>query len=695
MDPTPTPAAATTPAPATTPTNPAAADALVDLFRTQRQNVGFFLATLSVLFLASTAFLFYQGYREPAAAEKKEKSNIEKQFEPDNPESKLDEEKVNPKRTDYLLGGILTLFACLAMGGMALWLMGGLPYPDEAQQRSMARIQILAACGFLGLLLMMAGAVYFYLWLDSFGAAFEKGKDKDLIWVGIPLFMVLLGAALVLAGAQPARVEERNNTRIRRLVYGANLALTTMLLVVVLIVSNVMIAYHVTSKFDTTSSGFYSMSPQTEEFLGSLDQTMLAYAILPGHNTRQENDLRDVLTRFQEVSHEKFKVTFVNSSLNTIELAELMKEFPTTIQDGTMGVLLTFASDKKRFSFIPYMDFFSVERAQEMGSEPRRMFIGEGRLIKELLFLADNKQRPKIYFTQSSGEMRLSASEIVPTRGLSSLQSYLEKNYLEVKPLVLETENPKVPDDCAILVVADPDRTMPKNQADAIQKYMNEPLPGGRKGKLVVLSGAPIPTEKNQNPKFTPTGLEGLLRGFNVGLEDKYIFMLARDRTVQPFEPTLRIAPEAVRANNPIAKMFRANGFPSLFPREVRPLSSSPQFTALPLLTTASNGLVWTESSLPNKDFEQAALDAQNRGQLLATRPVGVVVSEGSSPRLAVFGDAIFLCDEFGGERQGENALFDLFRASIDWLRRTAANTQRRPVQDLRGVLAGERQDDR
>ena len=144
--------------------------------------------------------------------------------------------------------------------------------------------------------------------------------------------------------------------------YGSNLALTSMLLLVVLIVTNVVISYRVSNKFDTTSSGFYSMSDQTREFLETLDQPILAYAILSGTGDRMENDLLDVLTRFQDASRDKFKVVFINAISNSIELSKLKLDYPP-VQEGTAGVLLTFANDKKRFSFISARDFFDEERS--------------------------------------------------------------------------------------------------------------------------------------------------------------------------------------------------------------------------------------------------------------------------------------------------------------------------------------------
>ena len=44
---------------------------------------------------------------------------------------------------------------------------------------------------------------------------------------------------------------------------------------------------------------------------------------------------------------------------------------------------------------------------------------------------------------------------------------------------------PKVPDDAAVVVIADPRAAIPPEQVEALRKYMALPLPGGKKGKLI------------------------------------------------------------------------------------------------------------------------------------------------------------------------------------------------------------------
>ena len=114
------------------------------------------------------------------------------------------------------------------------------------------------------------------------------------------------------------------------------------------------------------------------------------------------------------------------------------------------GVLLVAGeeSGRARHSFIR-SDEFGEEKSGPDG-RPQLAFNGEPKLLRELMFLAENKQKPKVYFTQSSGELALSAggARPEPRRSATAIKAYLEKNYFDVAPLTFDVgAAAKVPDD--------------------------------------------------------------------------------------------------------------------------------------------------------------------------------------------------------------------------------------------------------
>ncbi len=641
----------TPPTPTPTPAAPSAGNPVVEFVRTQRQNAGIALASLAIAFLLGGGYLAVKGFQKPTETEATpDKAPVSNPLDPDKPDAA--KSVTSTKQSDFRWGAFAALGGFLIVGAGAVLLLVAPPQKTEVLQRTEARTVILVVGGLLALLLIAAGGVFFYRWSESIVNWLEKGKEEEQRFVLIPILMVALGAAMGLAAVTPARAEERNNPSIRKLVYGTNLGLTALVLLVVLVITNVVFAYRVSNKIDMTGSGFYSMSPQTEEFLRALPEPMQVYAIMPESGNRMVSDLRDVLLRFQETSRNKLKITFVSPVSSTADLAELKTNYQV-VQDGEMGILITFPSDKKRFSFIPIEEFFTTEPGPR-GEPGKTIFTGEGRLVKELLFLADNKQKPKVYFTQSSEEMEISG-RADPERGATRLRAFLEKNYLDVQPLNFEKENPKVPDDCAVLVVADPQKPLDVKYVEAIRKYMVE-----RKGKLVVLSGA-TPPELTQR-KVLPTGLEPLLVQFNVSLGDKYLFGLSNDRRIPPNMPPVGFTTAAVKAQNPIARLFRRISIQMPLPREVTPLTTTPGMTATPLLATDTEEGTWLTDEYPAQIRVPATRSP--------SRPVGVVVSEGATARAAVYGNGLMVCDALAGQFGGETPpAFDLVGATVDWLR--------------------------
>src|SRR5262249_26004352 len=242
-----------------------------------------------------------------------------------------------------------------------LWLLAGLPEPTTERQRTQARTIVLAVGGLLGTILVVGGLAYFYIWSESLVKLVDKGEWKEGVLVGVPLLMVVFGAGLVIAAVQPARAEERNNTLIRRLVYGANFGLTVLLLLVVLVVANVLFALKVPNKLDTTESGFYSLGEGTKQFLSKLPEPVGAYVLLPDTVDREISDVRQFLTTCQDISDGKFKVRFVSPVTNRSEMARLQAQYPRIGRDA-YGVLLTAGADEKRHTFVPINELFDINQ---------------------------------------------------------------------------------------------------------------------------------------------------------------------------------------------------------------------------------------------------------------------------------------------------------------------------------------------
>jgi hypothetical protein len=677
MQPNPSDAVPTAPTPGSG--APAPADPVVEFIRADRQSAGYVLLGLATLLLIVCGYTVFKAARPiPAQTEP------EKEKKADDPFS-LDEGAAKPKdpnRTDYYVGAVISGAGALLVLAAAVWLLVGVPAPTDARQRSDARALILAVGGLLGALLIVAGVWYAVRWNASLADWLDKGKTKEAVWVLYPLLMIVGGAGLMFLAAQPARAEERNNGTLRKFVYGSNMGLMILLLFVALVVLNLFLSPRLPNKLDVTESGFYSLSEGTREFLGRMTEPATAYAILPEGGSRTVDDIRRLLQNCQDASGGKFQVKTISPVSNKSEFRALAAKYPV-LENNETGVLLTVGADEKRHTFIRDDEFTQRDAAAAPGQEGGRSFIGEAKLMRELLFLTESEKKAVVYFTQSAGELALDPGgeePVGPEKSAARLKGYLEKSYLDVRPLRFDPVAPKVPDDATVVVIAEPTAPLSEPQVAALRAYMTEGR-GGKKGKLVVLAGAQF----DPAGRVIRTGLEKLLAEFNVRLGDRVI-VGTEDENFGPLTMIVGFNEGARRAKHPVAVALGEKA--AFMTPQWRPVGvgrdGGPNFRALPLLVTAPGRVTWLEDERPrdlNRIFaEFRANPAIMRAKELTEnpRPVGVVVTETAGPgsggtesgRVAVFGSGLIVSDGIvRSSRDGDPITFDLVGGTIDWLR--------------------------
>ena len=676
--------------PTTTPQSPPAGppsvgQGLVEYVRANRQSAGVGLLALAAVFLALAGFFALKAFRSPVA---------------DAPPAETEKEKADPlgksdakppteteaqlaRQAQYNLAWLGFLAAAMVAGAGGSVYMARIPAATAEEQRSEARVLLLAVGGLLGLLLIVVGGVYFYQWSESLTNWLSKGESREAKWVLIPLLMVVAGAGLVFVALQPARAEERNSPKVRRLVYGSNLALTTLLMLVAVVVANVVFARKVPNRLDTTATGFYAISDATRNLLSRLSEPVNAYAVIPAEGGgREANDIRQLLLACEDASGGKFKVKFLSEVADKTELAALDRKYArfdtvrnqrlmTSENEQAGAVLLTVGADETRHAVIPAREFTTTE-GQGRNREP--VFVGESRLFKEIAFLADSEVRPVVYFTQGHGELAIdpgAARGPAADRAATRLRTYLDNRYLTVRPLELTAANPAVPEDAAVVVVADPTSKLTDVAVAALRKYATNPA---KKGKLIVLAGVNAGADR----KMVSTGLDPLLADLGTRLGTRFVYTLPSrempyaDMVEAGFSVGALANPgfEALVKAYPLLRLVEA--------REVEPLTENPGLRATELLLTT--GPTWTEEldldptqlSTVVDEMRSTAKAQQARGLSRSPRPLGVTVSEGETNRAVVVGCSFFVTDAAAQHRlfQAQSrATFALIGTSIDWLR--------------------------
>ncbi len=654
---------------------PVVGESLVEFVRADRQRAGFILLGIAALLLAVCGWAALSA-RKSAVAEK----------QPDEAKLQLDEATPkDPHRMQYVVGALLAGLGALSMICVGGWLLVSLPPIQPAGQRVQARAAILATGGLLGAIIMLAGVTYFYFWSSAVFDWLDKGQTKQSRYVVGPLLAVAVGGLLMFLAIQPARAEERKDYVLRRLIYWTNFGLSVLLVFIVLVVTNVIAGEQMPNRLDVTETSFYSLSAGSKELLQKLPEPVTVYGIVPASG-REYDDIRRLLQNCRDESGGKFKVVLLSPVSDQAEYRKLAEKYPVLkaheVEGTTLGVLLTTGPDEKRSSYIRADEFFRTQQPASRNEQGTRLFVGEGRLMRELLFLVES-EKAVVYFTQSAGELDIGAAggqQAEPTTTAHQLKEYLGRNNLDVRPLKFDLKEPKVPADAAVVIVAGPQRPLATAHVEAIRKYLAEPH-GGKKGKLIVLAGAEFgPPPKNE---VLLTGLEGLLAEYNVQLDQRVVIGIA-SRDPDPYMATVGVTFSAVQARNPVAMALGTKPqFPSVMWRQVGVARTSPAFRATPLLGTADRDrYTWLENHyLPPRELQQTINDlARNQAVRAAKqftddpRMVGVAVSEGQrteqgsdAGRMVVVGNSLFVSDAVAGRTEPPG--FALVSGSVDWLR--------------------------
>lgn len=549
-----------------------------------------------------------------------------------------------------------------------------------------ARFTVLALGGLTGLCIAILGIVLSVQYWDRLTAWLRLG-DRDGAWkVILAIVTLVAGLAIMFLSLSSARTEERSSPVLRRLIYGYNTVLTGILLFLILAIVNVLAYLRLPAMVDSTEAGIFKLSDRSKQILRSLEKPTTVYLIMAS-DAYAYDEMRTLLANAQDFAPE-LRVETLSPGREGSRIRELQKQYPDISSEG---VLVVYGDGPSAPGiFIKSEDIVKVNFA---GRDRSETFEGEARLMTDLAFLSENKQKPVVYFAnQNAGEFDLNDSDPRKDTGIGVLKTRLEKRNFDIRPLKFDTADPKVPDDATIVVLPNPRQPYTQPVAAALQKYMTE-----RKGKLVLLTD--VPQRANSMPE---TGLEALLAGFKVDLGKDRILM----RPVQIGQAILRdpeivlatVARNALDAKSPLALNFE--GYNLLFDqsRVVRPTTAptppgqgEQPIRAETLIETRPGLPVWAESDLktsPRQLLESFAKDPKLMRDKMSADPlpIAVIVSESApaampgapagpaKPRMAVFGTANFISNARMDETRSDSVYFDLFAGTLEWLRERPSN---------------------
>ncbi len=275
-----------------------------------------------------------------------------------------------------------------------------------------------SAFGALGLAILFAGLLGYYVrstWTWFEYAALGIGGIFILAYL-ILNFRELL-AALTQRGALQT----------------GNAVLMALLVLAILAVINFLSNQH-GKRLDTTAAKQFSLSEQTIKVLQGLqDDLEITAFFLP----QDQDRMQDTFQEFAAITP-KFKYEFIDPD----KKPDLVREFGITAYSTTV---VSYGGKNEKIT----------------GQD-------EGDLTNAMIKVTRDTQK-KIYFTINHGEKSLDSAERL---GLSAAKAVIQEKNYELGTVALLDSN-RVPDDCAVLVIAGAQTPFLAPEIEAVKNYLN------------------------------------------------------------------------------------------------------------------------------------------------------------------------------------------------------------------------------
>ncbi|MBE9114100.1 Gldg family protein, partial [Nodosilinea sp. LEGE 07298] len=444
-------------------------------------------------------------------------------------------------------------------------------------------------------------------------------------WTLLPAGLLVGGIGLLLLGLVLGNQGQGRFWAQRSTEAGANALLSTLAVLAILALVN-FLAVRYASRVDLTENQLFTLAPQSQEVVRSLENPTRVVVFDPLPNPQD----RQLLESYRQAGPQ-FNFDYVNP-YNDPRLAQ---DFGAT----QTGMVFVESGDTRRF-------------LQNVGPSER---LSERTLTNALDQVVSDRALT-VYFTQGHQEFAIDGSDT----GFLQAATALEDKSAVVQPLDL-SQTSEVPEDASLVVVAGPAAEFFDAEVEALQTYLD----GG--GSLMLLI----------DPRTSP-GLGTLLDPWGVSLDDRIVLDTSGSGQLVGLGPAAPLVTDY--GDHPITRDF--GGGRSFFPL-VRPVNVEevPGVTAAPILQSNPQSRAESLSAEGELQYDENAPPSgpYTLGVALS-RPVdGATPTEGEPPpesRLVVIGNATFATD--GLFEQQLNG--DVFLNAVSWLgQQTDATLSIRP----------------
>ena len=254
----------------------------------------------------------------------------------------------------------------------------------------------------------------------------------------------------------------------RTAIYGANTFVLVCVFLGILVFVNILSSRH-KHRFDFTSSGIFTLAPQTQKIVANLPREISMTAFFQSDSPTKA-DFKNLMDGYLGLS-DKIKLSFVDPDKNP----SIIKQYGVT----TYGTVV-------------------LESGKQ---ETKVQNPNEENMTNAILKVTRDKKK-KIYFLEGHGEQDPDNME---RQGYSAAKKALEQDGFQVEKLLLLRVG-KVPDDADALVIAGPEKPVLPQEQKALESFLQT---GGSIFLLI-------------DPK-TNSGLDKFLARWGVGLRDDIV----------------------------------------------------------------------------------------------------------------------------------------------------------------------------
>ena len=247
--------------------------------------------------------------------------------------------------------------------------------------------------------------------------------------------------------------KRRYSVSVHNVSMGAYSSITIVIGIALTVVVN-LIAAKIPTKYtniDITSNQLYTITDQTKEMLGTLEDDVTIYVI------SSEKDADTTLTQTlkcyeEESSH--IKVEYIDPLVNP--------QFASSYTTSSIAQNSLIVETQKRYKVISYSDIYETEIDYSTYSQNVTGYDGEGQLTSAISYCT-NDDMPKVYMIAGHNEYSLD----------NGFLTALEKENIEYETISL-MEYDAVPEDAACLIIHAPEKDFSEDDANKVIDYLNK-----------------------------------------------------------------------------------------------------------------------------------------------------------------------------------------------------------------------------